>query len=61
MTVVHLDQFDDSSAEGDEMQSTWLVSEETPESVYLSKEYDAYFKALSDSDRDILTGFINAG
>lgn len=61
MTVVHLDQFDNSDAEGDEMQSTWLISEETPESVYLSKEYDAYFKALSDSDRDILTGFINAG
>lgn len=61
MTVVHLDQFDDSEAEGDEMQSTWLVSEETPESIYLTKEHDASFKALSDSDRDILTGFINAG
>lgn len=61
MTVVHLDQFDDSQADGDEMQSTWLVSEETPESIYLSKEHDASFKALSDSDRDILTGFINAG
>lgn len=36
MTVVHLDQFDDSEAEGDEMQSTWLVSEETPESIYLN-------------------------
>lgn len=60
MTVVHLDQFDNSDAEGDEMQSTWLISEETPESVYLSKEYDAYFKALSDSDREILTGFINS-
>ena len=61
LTVVHLDQFDDSEAEGDEMQSTWLVSEETPESIYLTKEHDASFKALSDSDRDILTGFINAG
>ena len=60
LTVVHLDQFDDSEAEGDEMQSTWLVSEETPESIYLTKEHDASFKALSDSDRDILTGFINA-
>lgn len=61
LTVVHLDQFDDSEAEGDEMQSTWLVSEETPESIYLTKEHYASFKALSDSDRDILTGFINAG
>ena len=61
MTVVRLGQFDDSEAEGDEMQSTWLVSEETPESIYLTKEHDASFKALSDSDRDILTGFINAG
>jgi len=61
MTVVHLDQFDDSAAEGDDMQSTWLVSEETPESIFLTKEHDASFKALSDSDRDILTGFINAG
>lgn len=61
LTVVHLDQFDDSEVEGDEMQSTWLVSEETPESIYLTKEHDASFKALSDSDRDILTGFINAG
>ena len=61
MTVVRLGQFDDSEAEGDEMQSTWLVSEETPESIYLTTEHDASFKALSDSDRDILTGFINAG
>ncbi len=61
LTVVQLDQFDDSEAEDDEMQSTWLVSEETPESIYLTKEHDASFKALSDSDRDILTGFINAG
>ena len=61
MTVVRLGQFDDSEAEGDEMQSTWLVSEETPESIYLTKEHDASFKALSDSGRDILTGFINAG
>ena len=61
MTVVHLDQFDDSEADGNEMQSTWLVSEETPESIYLTKEHDASFKALSDSDCDILTGFINAG
>ena len=61
MTVLRLRQFDDSAAEGDEMQSTWLVSEETPESIYLTKEHDASFKALSDSDRDILTGFINAG
>lgn len=61
LTVVHLDQFDDSEADGNEMQSTWLVSEETPESIYLTKEHDASFKALSDSDRDILTGFINAG
>lgn len=60
MTVVRLGQFDDSEAEGDEMQSTWLVSEETPESIFLTKEHDASFKALSDSDRDILTGFINA-
>ena len=56
-----LNQFDDSEADGNEMQSTWLVSEETPESIYLTKEHDASFKALSDSDRDILTGFINAG
>ena len=60
MTVVHLDQFDDSEADGNEMQSTWLVSEETPESIYLTKEHDASFKALSDSDREILTGFINS-
>ena len=31
LTVAHLDQFDDSCADGDEMQSTWLVSETTPE------------------------------
>lgn len=65
MTVVHLDQFDDSFAEGDEMQSTWLISEETPEDEYFAKEHyilhTSSFDALSDSDRDILTGFINAG
>lgn len=61
MTVVHLDQFDDSEAEGGKMQSTWLVSEETPESVFLSKEHDASFAALSDSDRDVLLGYISAG
>lgn len=64
MTVVHLDQFDDSEAEGDEMQSTWLVSEETPESVCLAKEHfiihSSSFNSLSDSDREILTGFINS-
>ena len=65
LTVVHLDQFDDSGADGDEMQSTWLISEETPEDEYIAKEHfiihTSSFTALSDSDRDILTGFINAG
>ncbi len=65
MTVVHLDQFDDSGADGDEMQSTWLISEETPEDEYIAKEHfiihTSSFTTLSDSDRDILTGFINAG
>ena len=65
LTVVHLDQFDDSGADGDEMQSTWLISEETPEDEYIAKEHfiihTSSFAALSDSDRDILTGFINAG
>lgn len=65
MTVVHLDQFDDTAAEGDDMQSTWLVSEESPESVCLAKEHfiihSSSFNSLSDSDREILTGFINAG
>ena len=65
LTVVHFDQFDDSGADGDEMQSTWLISEETPEDEYLSKEHyiihTSSFDALSDSDREILTGFINAG
>lgn len=65
MTIVHLDQFDDTAAEGDDMQSTWLVSEETPEDEYIAKEHfiihTSSFTALSDSDRDILTGFINAG
>lgn len=65
MTVVHLDQFDDSFAEGDEMQSTWLILEETPEDEYFAKEHyilhTSSFDTLSDSDRDILTGFINAG
>ena len=65
MTIVHLDQFDDTAAEGDDMQSTWLVSEETPESVCLAKEHfiihSSSFNSLSDSDREILTGFINAG
>ena len=42
LTVAHLDQFDDSCADGDEMQST------------------SSFNALSDSDREILTGFINS-
>lgn len=64
MTVVHLDQFDDTAAEGDDMQSTWLVSEETPESVCLAKEHfiihSSSFNSLSDSDREILTGFINS-
>lgn len=32
MTVVRLDNFDNSEADGDELQSTWLISEETPES-----------------------------
>jgi len=65
LTVVHFDQFDDSGADGDELQSTWLISEETPEDEYLSKEHyiihTSSFDALSDSDREILTGFINAG
>ena len=39
LTVAHLDQFDDSCADGDEMQSTWLVSETTPEDEYLAKEH----------------------
>lgn len=64
MTVAHLDQFDDSCADGDEMQSTWLVSEATPEDEYLAKEHyiihTSSFNALSDSDREILTGFINS-
>ena len=64
MTIVHLDQFDDTAAEGDDMQSTWLVSEETPESVCLAKEHfiihSSSFNSLSDSDREILTGFINS-
>lgn len=64
MTVAHLDQFDDSYADGDEMQSTWLVSETTPEDEYLAKEHyiihTSSFNALSDSDREILTGFINS-
>lgn len=64
MTIVHLDQFDDTAAEGDDMQSTWLVSEETPESVCLAKEHfiihSLSFNSLSDSDREILTGFINS-
>lgn len=64
MTVVHLDQFDDTAAEGDDMQSTWLVSEETPESVCLAKEHfiihSSSFNSLSDSEREILTGFINS-
>lgn len=42
-----------------------LVSEVTPESEFLTKEHfiihTSSFKALSDSDREILTGFINAG
>ena len=37
LTVAHLDQFDDSCADGDEMQSTWLVSETTPEDEYLAR------------------------
>ena len=65
LTVVHLDQFDDSGADGDEMQSTWLISEETPEDEYIAKEHfiihTSSFTTLSDSDRDILTSFINAG
>lgn len=64
MTIVHLDQFDDTAAEGDDMQSIWLVSEETPESVCLAKEHfiihSSSFNSLSDSDREILTGFINS-
>lgn len=64
LTVAHLDQFDDSCADGDEMQSTWLVSETTPEDEYLAKEHyiihTSSFNALSDSDREILTGFINS-
>ena len=64
MTIVHLDQFDDTAAEGDDMQSTWLVSEETPESVCLAKEHfiihSSSFNSLSDSDREILIGFMNA-
>lgn len=65
MTAVHLDYFDDSEAEDDALQSTWLVSEETPESAYLANEYytihTSSFAALSDSDREILTDFMNAG
>lgn len=64
MTVLRLSQFDDSAAEGDDMQNTWLVSEETPESVCLAKEHfiihSSSFNSLSDSDREILIGFMNA-
>lgn len=46
------------------MQSTWLVSETTPEDEYLAKEHyiirTSSFNTLSDSDREILTGFINS-
>ena len=42
-----------------------LISDETPEDEYIAKEHyiihTSSFDALSDSDRDILTGFINAG
>ena len=62
MTVLHLGLFNDSEADGDEMQSTWLFSDETPESEYLAKEdfviLHASINALKDSDRDILIGYL---
>jgi hypothetical protein len=65
MTVLHLGLLNDSETDGDEMQSTWLFSEETPESEYLAREdfviHRESFNALTDSDRDILTSFMNAG
>ena len=65
MTIVHLDQFGDSDDEGNGMQSTWLTSEETPESTYLSKEHvvlhSSSFDSLTESDKKILSGFLEAG
>lgn len=59
-----LDQRESADAD-DKPRKSVLVSEETPESEYLAKEHliihKSSFAALSDSDRDILTGFINAG
>ncbi len=60
--VLHLDQpvNEDGLTFGD-----ILADADTPESLLMEKEHfiihRSSFSALSDSDRDILTGFINAG
>ena len=60
-----LDRLESNTEEDGKPHKAVLISEETPEDEYLSKEHyvihKSYFAALSDSDRDILTGFINAG
>lgn len=60
-----LDQREDATDADGKPKKSVLVSEVTPESEFLTKEHfiihTSSFKALSDSDREILTGFINAG
>ncbi len=56
----------ESSADADgKLRKSVLISKATPENEYLVKEHfilhRSSFSALSDSDRDILTGFMNAG
>ena len=59
-----LDQREDATDTDGKPKKSVLVSEVTPESEFLTKEhyiiYTSSFNALSDSDREILTGFINS-
>ena len=60
-----LDQREDATDADGKPRKAVLISDETPEDEYIAKEHfiihTSSFTALSDSDRDILTGFINAG
>ena len=60
-----LDRLESNTEADGKPHKVVLISEETPEDEYIAKEHyiihTSSFKALSDSDRDILTGFINAG
>lgn len=59
-----LDRLESNTEADGKPHKVVLISEETPEDEYIAKEHyiihTSSFNALSDSDREILTGFINS-